>query len=485
MSAGIDRRLLLQAYRRFGPNAAKVGRAAEQIRALDASLFRAQLGVVTDESRDQAVLTPRRAGKTSLVPRYALRVALKRRGLVRYWGISRQRSKELMWDRLKRVARVNDICSDDDFSEAELIVKVPGGGEIRLRGADKEKETHKKRGDGPVLDIIDEAQLFGSFLEPFVEDVIRPGLSDNRGTVCLMGTPGVVCSGYWYRVSGMDPDPDKRELGWNLHRWTAKENTFVPHLWREFLDLKRRKGWSDDHPTWLREYCGQWVNDASALYYAFVPGVTEYSADTVKPYGPGWSHSLGWDLGKMALHCWGWHPKKRVLYETFSWKKHGASTDEVVAEVRRREKQLGLNIVHRVGDPGGLGGLVLEEVAKRLGMRFEHAKKTEKRAHAELFNEDLTAGHVKLLAGSETAEEMAVLPKDPDDPTQEHPQFENHCCDSALYSWRRCMHWLHEPEEEKPAPGTVEAHEAEARRLEREEAEEVEHAESAAWWEFR
>lgn len=496
MDALEARLLQAEAHARFGAKADARAGLQEKRGLVRASLFDKQLAVVDDTAREKGALCPRRAGKTHLNPRYLALTAMQG-ALARYWAITRLRAKQLLWLELQAMDAAYALgCR---FNDTELECRTPGGGLIRLMGADQEKSAHRKRGDKSALDIVDEAQLFTGYLQVLVEDVIVPGLQDSQGSLLLEGTPGPVCAGYWHKVSG-GQDTAARWVsegevpGFSMHRWTTRENTAVPGLWEQMLALKKRRGWEDKHPTWVREYLGRWVADTGALFYKFDAVRNTYRAGEVVPWGPGWQHTCGWDLGKvdaMALVWWGWHEDDPSLYEAFSWKKANTTSDKVVAEARLIEERLGLDVVARVADTGGLGALVVEEVGQRTGMYFEAAKKTEKGAHVELFNGELLAGRIKALKDSPLAEEMAVLPKEVDwvpeehegKPAPEDARFPNHCSDAGLYSWRKARHFRHEPKGEEPPAGTPEAYALEAKRMEEEAAAQLQREETQEWWE--
>lgn len=451
-------------------------RLQQMIAKLEGSLFKQQIDFVRDPSKAKGALCTRRAGKTTMVPRYLFITALENPGSIsRYWAISRIRAKELVWEELKRVGRSLGFSIKDYFNETELTIRLPNESEIRIRGADKEKEIHKKRGDGTIVELIDEVQAFGPYLNVLIDDVIGPSLLDHDGALCLLGTPGVVCSGYWYRVSARNC-PDRDRIGnFSMHRWSVLDNPFIKDSAGKLAKLKKSRGWDDTHPTWLREYCGEWVNDTGALFYKFNKDKNVHRRSFKELTGDGWRHSLGWDVGfddEMALVVWAWHPDDPNLYEAFSWKQGGIIVDDVIAKIEEIEPDL--NLMEEVMDTGGVGKVLQEEARVRFHRNFTAAKKTEKYEHSKLFSDDLTAGRVFLMEDSPLAEEMAVLPVDtdvpPGKPPREDPRYANHCCDAAVYSWRACKHWLHEPAVLGPAPGTDEWNQqVEDELLEREE----------------
>lgn len=472
-------------------------------------LFSNQLAFVNDPSREKAALCTRRAGKTSMWVRYCTALCLRsERALIRIWGITRLRAKQLLWDEFLLLFARHGLKVDQDYTSnsTELTIKFSNGSEIRLLGADKDKEVEKKRGDKTDMEVVLEAQLFGGLLRKLVEEVAGPCLFDKQGVFCLEGTPGAICHGYWWDVTGSndaaktwvseghwheDKANDERTLigqGWSCHRWSVLDNPHLPHAREELARLKARRRWRDDSPTYLREWRALWVNDLTAMFYRFDPLRNTFDLADVTPWGPGWEHTLGWDLGSrddMALVVWAYHPDRAELYEAFSWKKPGALSQEVVDTIRRLETSgvdgTPFNIIAKVADTGGGGRMYVEEVTARHGIHFEAAKKTEKYDHVRLFNDDSAGGFLKWQPGSPYQEEISALPRDvdyaedhPDKPPREHQGSPNHCCDAGLYAWRRAWHYLHEDKPAKPVPGSTAWGAAEAARMERAVIEQVE-----------
>lgn len=455
-----NERLLLEEHerrRRLKASQEKV------IAALVAELFDRQRDFFLDPSKKKSVLGSRRAGKTEMWVRIAVIYALRNpRQLIRIWSASRLRNKELLWNNFKYLLARNGIKATPN--DTELSITFENGAIVRLVGADKDKEAQKKRGDKTVLEVVLETQSFGPYIRSLIDDVIEPSTIDLRGTICLEGTPGPLCVGYWYEITGGN-DHDtvwRNSQGWSIHRWTLVDNPYIPHAALEVEALRVRRGWGLANPTYLREYCGRWVNDLSALYYKYDGGRNLYNPSVVQPYGPGWTHALGWDLGSrddMALVIWGWHPSHEALYEVFSWKKPGALGDEVMGVISQVERDKGLSLIESVADTQGGGKMFVEEVMSRHTRRFTAAKKSEKYQHVMLFNDDLLTGRIKLLPGSPLQVEMAELMRDPDwpdpdkpdAPPTEHPRYPNHCCDAGLYSFRAAQHYFR-PGVEAPPP---------------------------------
>lgn len=438
--------------------------AAEIGAAIDRSLFDKQTAFDSDRARRKAAFCTRRAGKTDYVPKKLVKRAVAIPESIRvFLAITRQRARELIWRPLEILNERYSLGADLNGTTA--TVTFPNHACIRLRGADDAREAGKGRGDKLHGVDIDEAQTFApEILKDMIDNVYGPALEDVGGDLCVYGTPGVICAGEWFEMT--QPDKSKRRQGWSVHSWSVLDNPFMAHMKQRLPELMRERGWTADNPTFRREWLGEWVNDTSALFYAgFEADRNLHDRPESELIGPGWMHTLGWDLGlrdDMALVAWAFHPNERDVYEAYSWKKNGVMAEDVVRKVEQLEER-GYNFLGKVADTGGLGALVVEEVGKRLKMHFDAAKKTEKGAHVELFNDDLRTGRAKVRRDSPYARELATLPKDPDEaPTKwpvEHPGFPNHCCDAGLYAWRAALHFLHKPREAPPPrPGTPEWH---------------------------
>jgi hypothetical protein len=482
----VDAALAAEVERRFTATAEVRERVEQIVAKIDAELFDKQIKFVTDDARFKAARCTRRAGKTELIGRYATRTALQRRGLIRIWGITRLRVKQLHWKPL--TALLDRLGVAFKSNETELTVWLEGGGEIRLIGADKPKEVEKQRGDKTVLDIIDETQLFGHYLELLCDDVIGPCLIDMRGTLCLMGTPGVVCAGYWYEATRMEVA--ERKHGFSVHFWSVLDNPFLPHGREEIYALKARRGWADNHPTWLREYCGIWVNDSGALVYRYDEKRNGYRE---LPKGLRLQYFVaGADLGSggsndpMALVIWGWSDADPRLWEVFGKKYTEETTTAAMMDDFLRMRDDCGGFVAQVIDTGGGGKLTANDLKARHGVEFEPAQKTEKHTFQKLMNDDFTAGLLMVRLDGEYARELVVLPKDPDDELKEDGRFDNHCSDGGLYSWRKARHFWHQPDKPKPPDGTPEAEQQRANEeadalIAADEAEAVEEEDWTTW----
>jgi hypothetical protein len=456
-----NRLLLREAHKRFTPPAsASVNDAviADVRRKLRASLFDRQQDFFDDPAERKTACCSRRAGKTNETAADAVDGPLETPGSRSlYLTLTRERAKDLLWPDLHKLN--HELQIGLKFNEVELTAKLPemlGGGGVKLSGVPNASEIEKFRGGKLKRVRIDEAQSFGAYLKELVEDVLDPALLDLQGDLGLLGTPGPVCTGLFYEAStGKLP-------GWSRHHWTVLDNPFVPHAKEWLARKKAQMGWTDDSPTYRREWLGEWVQDTGALFYRFRPALHTYSGEL--PKGHEWRYVLGWDLGwsdAMALVLLAFSDTCPHLYEAYSWKQSGITPSQVmeghVLPLIETYRPIAL-----VADTGGIGKAVVEDVAQRYRVRFEAAEKKEKLAGVEMLNDDFDRARVVLRAGSPWARELEILPKDPEDPTKEDARFDNHCADAGLYAFRKCRHFWGKEPVAGPAVGTREFEEAQA-----------------------
>lgn len=133
--------------------------------------------------RWRAIVAHRRAGKTFAIVNGLIRTALMcplSEPRTAYMAPLRSQAKDVAWTYLKRFSAV---IPGSLANEAELRVDYPNGGRVRLYGADNPDALR-----GIYLDdcALDE---FADMRPRMLPEVIRPALSDRRGSLTLIGTP--------------------------------------------------------------------------------------------------------------------------------------------------------------------------------------------------------------------------------------------------------------------------------------------------------
>jgi hypothetical protein len=405
------------------------------------------------------------------------------------------------------------------FNNTDLVWMHENGSRGRLAGAETIADIERIRGAMAEADlaIVDECKSFApDLLTELIRDVLQPGLMTRDGTMVLGGTPGSIPTGAFFEATnegartddgrvtcipvGMEAGPayaslsedDRREL-WRLHTWTIEDNTGAPRQWVRALGDKRRMGYSDDHPSWRREYLGEWVTDATDLVYAWAahkgsgnvtwnPQRTKANPSGLEPSEGPWRFVLGIDLGYVddsALVLCAYSETTKELRHVYDFKSPEMDLDDFVDEV--------FSVIEKYGRPdaivadtaGGGSKILVETLNQRYGLGIEPAKKTDKQDWIELVNSDFGSGRIKIIPGSDLAHELSGLQWDLSRDSKlilartgrlrEDPQCPNHLCDALLYLYKYAYHFFSEAPRMAIERGT-EAWWAEYERLQLEKA---------------
>jgi phage terminase large subunit len=151
--------------------------------------------------RWRAIVAHRRAGKTVACVNNLIRSALRcplPNPRVAYIAPLYKQAKDVAWSYLKEFTQV---IPGREVNESELRVDLPNGGRVRLYGADNPDALR-----GIYLDdcVLDE---FADMRPRFLPEIIRPALSDRKGSLTMIGTPKGHNEFYdLYELSKADPD---------------------------------------------------------------------------------------------------------------------------------------------------------------------------------------------------------------------------------------------------------------------------------------
>jgi hypothetical protein len=357
--------------------------------------FEKQVVAAADKGNNIALLCGRRAGKTiELILRAAETMVNSRRSRVVFVGLSKTSAREIFYSTFKEMNREHrwgltfhdhTLTISSDTWMSRLIVL----------GADQREDIEKIRGIQKLsLAMIDESgSQKPSYMEYMVESLVEPALMDTRGTLILSGTPGISLSGYWYRVStGQSP-------GWSIHRWTAIDNPHIDGRAR-LGEIRQKHGWGEDHPTYRREYLGEWVIDESNLVFPFDRKrnvVPQLEIDA------GWQTLLALDFGvghATAFCALGWQRGDHRVYVLESFARRGLSPSQaadIIYELREKYKPTRI-----IGDIGGLGKAYQAEMVVRYNIAIEAAHKVDKLTGLQLTSDAIRRGQLVSCEKNET-----------------------------------------------------------------------------------
>lgn len=418
---------------------------AEKIN-LERACFLQQLQFINDPAPFATASCSRRAGKSSACARDLLNTMLTHPGVtVGYITLTSRMAKRIMWRELRKLDR--DYKLGLKFNEVELsITSLKNKSVCYLSGCANESEMDKFRGVALKLLYLDEVQSFRAHIGQLIDDVIAPSLMDYDGKLKLIGTPGILKSGYFWDAINSD--------SYSHHHWTYWDNPFIPitskKTHRELLDRElKRRGVSENDPSVRREWFGEWVNDDDARVFKYSPDKSHYeAAPELTEFVIG--VDVGWhDADAIAVIGWPKHAREAYLVDEIVVAQQGVTElAEQISRLVDRYKPLKV-----VMDTGGIGKKIAEELRKRYSLPIVAAEKQRKQEYIELLNDALRRGDLKVKKSSQFAVDSYVIEWDKDRSTPDKRVIKDEphsdICDAVLYSYREALHWLSEPEKPK------------------------------------
>ena len=429
-------------------------RAGRKIRlAASDALFAPQQAFVEDKSLLKVACCSRRAGKSYAIAYALLAAGFKYPGSFPvYITMSRSDSKNILWPALADLDQKHNLGLS--FKENSGEVALPNGSRILVRGGGSRREIDKLRGPKYPCAVVDEAQGFGSNLLYLIDEVLEPATLDYSGWISVTGTPNAACAGPFFDMA------TRPELGWSVHKWTLLDNPHIPHAADWLAKMKDRRGWDTAHPSYRREYKGEWVRDAEGLVFRYdesIHLIREFPREAAND----WQYVLGIDLGyndptAFVVQAYSAATGRVVVVE--SHKESGLIPSAAAAEVEKYMARY--PFVSIVADTGGFGKGYAEEWKQKYRIPVVAAQKTEKLGYIQMLNGDLSTGAMRIVGPSNRAlaEEMSLLQWDSDKILDNRwvadDKFEDHLCDALLYGWRECKHHVNEWQVNAPKHGT-------------------------------
>lgn len=422
-------------------------RQSEKKFSLEQFAFTKQLKFLQDPAKFRTALCGRRSGKSTGCAGGMLDTALKGPyHNVAYITLTRTSAKRIIWPYLKQLIKEYKIkCKIDN---SELTIEFESGSTIYLIGAKDAGEIEKLRGLSLKLVVLDETQAFReSILETLIDDILAYAIMDVDGSICLIGTPGPIASGYFYEATS---GPNSR---WSRHKWLIHDN---PHIKTKsgkepeqlLAEERARKGIDETDPTYRREALAEWVTDLNALVVKFNPSKNLYNK---LPEGE-YEYIFGIDIGFVDSDA-----ISVLAYNLVD--KHVYLVEEVITEkqditslvIQIKSLQQTYKPIKMVMDAGALGRKIQDEIRMRHGLNLEAAEKSRKLEFIELMNADLRNGLFKAFKGSRFEEDSYKVEWDRDTPgrVKISDRYHSDALDSTLYAWRECRHFFAEA---PPAP---------------------------------
>jgi len=283
-------------------------------------LTKPQDDIFFNDSRFRVVVAGRRFGKTFLSTYELLKHALQ--GKSRncwYVAPTYKAAKEIAWNMLI------DAIPDGYMTkknETALSIDLRNGSSIALKGAEKPDNLRGRALDFCVLDE------FADMRPEAWHEVLRPSLSDRRGSALFIGTPKGRNHFYDLWTRGVDG----RE-SWKAFQYTTIDGGNV-----DPDEIKAAKNDLDER-TFQQEYEARFVNYSGIIYYAFSreQSVKAYKAEADELH-------IGMDFNVDPMSAVVCVRNGGTLHAIDEIVMYGSNTDEMVDEIRQRYKQKSITI---------------------------------------------------------------------------------------------------------------------------------------------
>jgi hypothetical protein len=402
------------------------------------SEFSAQKAFLEDPCRLKAALCTRRAGKSSGVGLALFLAALDTPGSSQlYVALTRESAKRIMHkDVLKSLNRRFKLGAK--FNETTLDVKLPNGSQIYLLGLDASThERDKILGQKYRRAVIDECASFRQDLSEICSKFIRPALTDLRGDLLLVGTPGNHKNFFYQVTTG-------KVSGWSVHRWDTSQNPHMAEQWaEEIAALRAENPRIEETPSFRQMYLGEWVTDTSKVVYRYEPSSNDIESIPTTQSAADWRYVLGIDLGyndDTAIVVGAYTDYDPVLYIVYAEKRPKL----IVSQVAAWAKAIMAAYSPCIAVVDTASRQSVEELRQRHSLPLEPAEKRGKSEAIAAMNSDMLTGRIRVLprCGQLTTEWSELIWDERCAPRLvEHPGCANHLCDAALYMWRAARNY--------------------------------------------
>lgn len=418
-------------------------------------LFPKQLKFVEDPHDFKVAVCSRRAGKTVACAAHLIDTAIKNPETISlYITLSRNNAKKLIWRELLRINTKYRLGGTPD--SIELSLSFPNGSMIYVSGAKDSSEIEKFRGLALKLVYVDECQSFRDYIRELIDDILAPATMDYAGSICLIGTPGPVPTGFFYECAEVLET-------WTHHTWTFFDN---PHISRksgrthqQLLDRElKRRGVTVEDPSIQREWFGKWVLDSDSLWIKY--DKTKNHFDKFGSNGP-FNYIMGIDLGfndadAIAILAWAQNDPTTYLADELVVPKQGLT--ELVDEIKIFQKKY--NITKMVIDEGGLGKKLAEEMRRRHGLPVQAADKARKQENVAFMNDALRTSRFMAKASSRFAQDSYLVEIDRNKSTPDRiklsDKYHSDIIDAALYAFKESPAYAMTAPKKQPKAGSKE-----------------------------
>mgnify|MGYP003626117521 CR=1 FL=1 len=232
-----------------------------------------QKTILSNESRFKVIVAGRRGGKTYCSIAYLAQQARFPNRKCMYVAPTYRMAKQIIFDDLKQLLKEKNWIKK--INESDMTIRLVNNSTIMLRSADNFDSI---RGIGVDAVVIDEA---ADIAEEAWTAVIRPTLSDRKGSAMIIGTPK---GRNWF--FDLYQKAKHQQDWWSLQFTTLQGgNVDADEIEQARIDLDTR--------TFAQEYEATFVEYSGAIYYAFGEHNIIKREEVIDPRTP---LHIGWDF---------------------------------------------------------------------------------------------------------------------------------------------------------------------------------------------
>lgn len=363
-------------------------------------------------------------------------------------------------------------------------ISLPNGSKILMRGAGTMREINKLRGPAYPCVVIDEVQNFGPDLHYLIDEVCEPAVAQFHGWISISGTPPPVQYGpFW------DIDQGKYSHAWEHFHWTFLDNPTLPDPAGFLKRVLERRGWTEDHPGYQREYLGLWVRDDHARAFDMDPQRdVEKSFDVT--HARDWRYVMGIDIGyndPSAYVVIAWSQRLGQAFVIDSFEQSEMTSSEALVEAERFCEKYPISRI-AIDSGGGGAKMILKDWQKLTRLPIEAAQKTHKASQIAVINGDFRAGKLKITRDNnqKLINDLMILEWDGEKKSRnkfEYPKgASDHLPDALQYAYNLCWHHAHDFEyDTSVAYGSRAYFEREEDKMEEQQLRDIEADEYSPW----
>ncbi len=322
-----------------------------------------------------------------------------------YFGPIAKNVKLFIWEPVWKSFRTKwNVGGNDD--NTLMVTRFSNGSQVVFTGTDDYRHVETFLGGKYKTAIVDEAQSQPkSVLEPLVERILPPALSDERGLLMLTGTVPEVEAGLFYDIWSNTT----KYRQWLRKNWNRFANPHIESIEALAKELEA-SGRDINDPLIQRDWFGRFVfsKEHTAFRYdrkkAGYDGRYPSNLDTF---------AVGIDPGahdRTAIVVWGWSRHNECVYQVHEYvTKRDSATNmsDIAIALSKIAKKFGvMRIPYWYMDMGG-STVSIDTFQRDYDVPVIHAaKKAERRFQVDRMSTLMATGKCKIIIGSALEEDL-------------------------------------------------------------------------------